>query len=91
MSSMLYLRIIFNVLMLGSILFLPWWVTVIVAVGFLLKFSAYEVILWGVFADVLYSSSVISFYNIEFLFTIGAVTMFIIGYFIKKKLMFYDF
>lgn len=87
---MLYLRVIFNILMLMSVLFLPWWVTAIIAVGFLYKFRAYEIILWGVFADVLYSSSVISFYNIEFVFTIGAIVFFILSYFIKKKLMFYD-
>jgi hypothetical protein len=84
-------RVIFNILMLGSILFLPWWVTAIIAVGFLFKFKAYEVILWGVFADILYSSPAPSFYNIEFLFTIGAVVFFVLTYFIKKRLMFYDF
>jgi len=84
------LRVIFNILMLGSILFLSWWVTAIVAIGFLFKFRAYEIILWGIFADVLYGASVPSFYNIEFLFTIGAIVFFILSYFLKKKLMFYD-
>lgn len=84
------LRIAFNVLMFASVLFLPWWVTVIVAVVFLFKFTAYEIMLWGVFADVLYSASVPSFYNIEFLFTIGAIVIFVLAYFIKRRLMFYD-
>lgn len=69
---------------------MPWWITAIIAVGFLSKFMAYEIIFWAIFADVLYSASVIDFYNIQFLFTIGAVVMFILAYFIKKKLMFYD-
>ncbi len=75
--------------MLGSILFLPWWVTAIIAVGFLYKFKAYEIMLWGVFADVLYSAPVESFYNVQFVFTIGALAMFVLSYFIKKRLMHY--
>lgn len=76
--------------MFGSILFLPWWITAIVVIGFLFKFKAYEIMLWGVFADVLYSAPVSNFYNIQFLFTISAVALFTIAYFIKKRLMFYD-
>lgn len=86
----MWLRVVFNILMFGSILFLPWWVTIIIAIGFLFKFRAYEVILWGVFADVLYSSAVISFSNIQFLFTATFVVFFVLAYFIKKRLMFYD-
>lgn len=84
------LRIAFNVLMFTSVLFLPWWITAIIAISFLFKFTAYEIILWGVFADMLYSASAPSFYNIEFLFTISAIVIFVLAYFIKKRLMFYD-
>lgn len=83
------LRIIFNLLIFTSILFLPWWFTVIIAISFLFMFTSYEVILLGLFADILYSSSVPSFFNIEFLFTIVFIILFIIVYFVKNKLIFY--
>ena len=71
-------------------MFLPWWITTIIAIGFLFKFKAYEVIFWGVFADILYSSAVINFLNIQFLFTMTFILLFMIMYFIKKRLMFYS-
>ncbi len=70
-------------------MFLPWWITLIVVLGFLFKFKAYEIMLWGIFADILYSTSVPDFSNIQFLFTVSAVAIFITAYFIKKRLMFY--
>lgn len=87
---MLYLRIIFNVLMFGSILFLPWWVTVIAAIAFLAFFNAYEILFWGLFADILYSAPVPDFLNIEFIFTIIFFLFFVGAYFIKKKLILYN-
>lgn len=83
-------RIVFNILMFLSVLFLPWWVTVIVAMVFLSKFKAYEIIFWGVFADILYNASVPSFLNIEYLFTITFIVLLIISHYLKRRLMFYD-
>lgn len=83
-------RIVFNILMFLSVLFLPWWVTVIVAMVFLSKFKAYEIIFWGVFVDILYSASVPSFLNIEYLFTITFIVLLIISHYLKRRLMFYD-
>lgn len=85
------LKIIFNLSIFASILFLPWWLTVIIAISFLFMFTSYEVILWGLFADILYSSPVLSFFNIEFLFTIVFIMLFIVVYFIKNKLIFYPY
>ncbi len=76
--------------MFGSVLFLPWWITIIFAIGFLFMFNAYEIMLWGILADLLYGAPVESFYKIQFLFTIGFMLFFVASYFLKKKLMFYD-
>lgn len=76
--------------MFGSLLFLPWWFTVIVAIGFLFMFNAYEILFWGLFGDFLYSAQVVNFFNTEFIFTIIFLLLFIGAYFLKKRLIIYN-
>lgn len=87
---MFYLRIIINALLFSSILFFPWWITLFIAVAFLFMFEAYEVLLWGLFGDLLYGAPVAGFLNIEFLFTLLFILLFIGVYFLKKKLILYN-
>lgn len=76
--------------MFGSLLFLPWWITVIVAIAFLFFFNAYEVLLWGLLGDFLYSTQIPDFFNIEFLFTIIFFLFFVGAFFLKKRLIIYN-
>ncbi|PIT96563.1 hypothetical protein COT82_02565 [Candidatus Campbellbacteria bacterium CG10_big_fil_rev_8_21_14_0_10_35_52] len=85
-----YLRIIFNVLIFGSVLFFPWWFTIIIAIFFLSVFNAYEVLFWGLFADMLYGVSTPNFFGIQFIFTIIFTLFFICARILKKKLIHYD-
>lgn len=87
---MFYIRILLNLFLFFSILFLPWWFTLFAAVAFLFIFEAYEVLLWGLFADVLYSTPVPAYFNIEFLFTLLFFILFIGIHYIKKRLRFYN-
>lgn len=78
-----------NIALAGSILFLPWWSTVLFAVATLLVFQAYEIIVWGFVADTLYGAPVALYYNIEFLFTLFFVVLVIIAVPLKHRLIFY--
>ena len=51
-------RIFFNLLLLGAIFYAPWWAVAVIAfVGAFLFPSYYEIILAGVFFDLLYGIS----------------------------------
>lgn len=50
-------RIFFTVLLLGTVLYAPWWLTLIVAIcGTFYCSRYYEVIVLGVFADLFYGT-----------------------------------
>ena len=87
---MSHLRIILNVLMFGSVLFFPWWFTIIIAICFLFAFNAYEVLFWGLLADILYGVSTTNFFGIRFIFTIIFTLFFIGARILKKRLAYYD-
>ena len=85
----LWLRIVMNIALAGSILFLPWWFTVLLATVHIFMFQAYEIIVWGFVADTLYGAPVALYYNIEFLFTLFFVVLVIIAVPLKRRLIFY--
>lgn len=62
------LRIIANIFLCASILFLPWWFSILAVLCMLLFFDAYEVVVWGLFADVLYGAPLPFFFNFVFVF-----------------------
>lgn len=84
------LRIFLNIFILTSILFFPWWITLGIVLILLAIYNAYEVIVWGVFADALYSIPLVEFFNIQFIFTITFVLLLVISSFLKKKVIFYN-
>ncbi|MCH7529775.1 hypothetical protein IIB50_01525 [Patescibacteria group bacterium] len=81
-------RIALNTALVSSILFLPWWFSVAVVVALLLAFSAYEVLAWGLFADMLYSAPIGAFAGIELAFTILFLLLFVCVGYSKQWLMF---
>ncbi len=83
------LRVTINIVLLASILFLPWWVSVAIMVFLLALYRAYEVFLWGFLMDALYSGPVPLYLNIPILFTIMSVLLFIVIGVSKQRLIFY--
>lgn len=75
--------------LLSSIFFLHWWITITIVLVYLFLFNSYEVIFFGLVADSLYATPIAGFFGIEFLFTILFSILFIIAYFLKKKLIYY--
>lgn len=84
------LRIFANILLFASVLFFPWWVTVMAGVIFAVFFSAfYESIFWAFFIDLLYGTEAASFLNFTFLFTASTIIFVLILERIKKTTRFY--
>jgi len=89
-TSSVSARILASVLLLFSILFLPFWISVILALAGMLYFKIFlEVIFLFLLSDLLYGINETKFFNIFFIsFTISVVVLIIIEI-LKKKLKFY--
>jgi len=85
----MWIRILLNGILAGSILFLPWWTTVLMVAAFLFVFDAYEVLAWGIVADSLYAVPTEAFFGIEFFTTIIFTVLFVVITLLKKRLIFY--
>jgi len=82
-------RILINGILLLSVLFSPWWVPIflgIVAVFLMRRF--YEIVGWGIFYDLLYSTPDIAVFGFHFFFTLGAIIIFYSVEFAKSKTRF---
>ena len=83
-------RIIFNVILLLSCLFTPWWFVALVMVIGMIIFEAYvEGIFGAVFTDILLGGSNWSiFFGINFLISIGAILFYIFAFYLRRRLFF---
>ena len=83
-------RILASVLLLFSILFMPFWVSVILALGAMIYFNVFwEAIFLFLLSDLLYGVKGGKFFSIIFLsFVVSAVVLILLE-FTKRKLKFY--
>lgn len=89
-KTMVFLRVILNILLALSIMFLPWWISVVLAFALLFLYAAYEVLFWGLVMDMLYSAPIGAFFGIELIFTILFVLLFIFAGYCKQWFMLYN-
>jgi len=84
------LRILSSFILLFSIFFMPFWVSVILALGAMLYFDLFwEAIPIFLLSDLLYGVNEIRFYNVTYVsFLLSSVLLFVIE-FIKKESIFY--
>ncbi|MFA6257461.1 MAG: hypothetical protein WC671_00415 [Candidatus Paceibacterota bacterium] len=83
-------RILASVLLLFSILFMPLWVSAILALGGMVYFNIFwEAVPLFLLSDLLYGVKEIKFNNIIFISFIASIIILIIIEIIKKKLKFY--
>jgi len=85
----MFTRILLNLLIFSSILFLPWWMTLFVVLVLLFALEAPEVLVWGLFIDVLYSVPLVLFFHFTFVFTFLFFVLFLFTKYLKKRLVFY--
>ena len=83
-------RILASIILLLSVLFMPFWLTAILALAGMIYFRYFvEAVGLLLLSDMLYGLPVNKFFDIVFVsFIFGIVTLFIVE-FVKKKLKFY--
>ena len=80
------MRFFWNIAVIASVLFLPWWVGAVIAVAacfFVNNF--YEIIIYGIIADSLYGSK-FGLYGFSYIASLYSAIIFIIIAALKKKL-----
>lgn len=82
-------RLILVGLFFGSIVFLPWFVSVCFGLILLFLFNAPEVIAGGFLHDLLYAAPKAAFWDVEFVGTASALFLFVLFLITKKYLIFY--
>jgi len=83
-------RICLSILLLFSILFLPFWVSIILAISGIIYFSMFfEAVILFFISDLIYGTMEIKFFNIFFFSFILSLVFLLIMEFIKRKLKFY--
>ena len=84
------LRIVSFIILLFSLLFLPFWVSCILAILGIIKFSLFvEAPILFLISDLLYGTKEASMYNIYFVSSTGILIVLVIAEILKKKLKFY--
>lgn len=85
------LRILVSVILLFSVLFMPFWVSIILALAGMIYFKSFwEAIILFLLSDLLYGVKEAKFSGVIFISFVAAAVVFIIVEIIKKKLKFYD-
>ncbi|MEK7071443.1 MAG: hypothetical protein AAB943_00725 [Patescibacteria group bacterium] len=85
------LRIGFSVILLLSILFMPWWLSVILGLLGILLFSVFwESIVLFFISDLIYGAKEPRFLNLMFVASIMAILALVSLELLKKKLRFYN-
>jgi hypothetical protein len=81
------MRIIWNIGIILSILFLPWWVTAIVTVAacfFVNKF--FEAIFYGILLDAFYGTE-LGIHGFAYVFSAASVSVFLIATVIRRRVV----
>ncbi len=84
------LRVLTSIILLVSVLFMPFWVSVILSLLGIIYFRYYfEAALILLISDVLYGVPEPKFFDMVFISSITAIIGIVLTEFIKKKLRFY--
>jgi hypothetical protein len=79
-------RIAFNIGLIISLLYLPWWIGALIALaGAFLVEGFYEVVVYGILFDVLYGT-VTGFHGVEYTGTFFTIVVFILALVIRGRL-----
>lgn len=91
MKKQTLIRIIFGITTFCLIIWLPWWVTWLIAILLLFIFPLYfEIILWGVIYDALYGIKLSVFWNMDYIFTLVCIVLFLLSFIIRKRFIIYE-
>ncbi len=80
------LRVLLMTILFLSTLMVPYWITLVVSVIFILLFGMYESILVGITIDVIYANNTGNFLNTGFFYTALLLILISIHYTISKNI-----
>lgn len=85
------IRIVSVIIVFGLIIWAYWWFVWVFIIALLFYFkNYYEIILWGILYDALYSVSLAEYGNFRYIFTISSIILYVIGLIFRKRLIVYD-
>lgn len=83
-------RIFADIGMFASVLFLPWWVTLLLGIGFFFVFeSYYELLISAFLIDILYGVPLALFGGFTAVHTVGTALIYVPLYLIRKRVRVY--
>ena len=83
-------RIVLSIIFFLGIFLFPWWLSALIALLLLIRYTAYEVLLGGVLFDVLYSAGAGAFFGVPYVGTLFATALFIVFFYFKRSLIWYN-
>ncbi len=83
-------RISINILLFISVLYFPWWLTILIGILLLSLHNGVELLFWGLFADALFGVPLESFYGVQYLFTLLFFILIVLAVYVKQKMIFYN-
>ncbi len=91
LNNNIIIRIISALIVVGLMILGYWWLMWIVALVFLFFFkNYYEIILWGIAYDAIYSIQLAEYGNFRYIFTVSSIILYVIGLIFRKRLIVYD-
>ena len=87
MNTTMVQRITANIILLMSVLFAPWWITIILALALVFYFKLYyEFIIAAVITDMLYGVPEVLLFDWVFVYTAFSIILFILVQWLKTRL-----
>ena len=87
MTPLLALRACADMLLFGSVLFLPWWVGAALALVFFFFFPSYiEMLLAALLADLLYAAPTEQFWGFQLVLSLSTIAVFVFCNILKRYL-----
>mgnify|MGYP006929368560 CR=1 FL=1 len=77
------------ILLFESLLFFPWWLSLVIALLYLFLFKAYEVVALGFIADSLFAVPIASFSGFLYVYTVLFIILFLVISILKKYIVYY--
>lgn len=82
-------RVVADVLLIGAVLFLPWWVVILCAIALFFLFDRFfELFLAAFLMDILYAVPLPRFGTFEFVLSLCSVALYFLLTIIKRRIRF---
>lgn len=87
MARSSFLRFALDGLLVASVLYFPWWITLLIAVALLIVSPGYEVLLAGAALDLLYGDMGLFGISVPLISTVAALILFIVAFILKRNFL----